>query len=137
MKTSIKSLKNDELFRLINKHGKKVFTSNFIIVFCSKNILPIPYLNSTSEGALIKPYDIEGSEYFHDHCCYYGIKASKKIGNAVLRNKVKRRLKHAIRNLNNQDACFHQRSFIVIPKAKCATMSFEKLQKELQHSITQ
>jgi ribonuclease P protein component len=74
VKTSIKSIADDSLFAAINKLCQKTSAQNFTLLVCDKAKLT------------------NHAEMLEENVCYYGIKASKKIGNAVIRNKIKRRL---------------------------------------------
>ena len=101
---------------MINKNGKKFFTQNLILISCNKNKL-FPQTVSSVD------------------CCY-GIKASKKIGHAALRNKVKRRIRAVLQNLEKtQPNYLHQSAFLIVPKASCAKINFNELQNEIDGII--
>lgn len=118
VKTSIKSIADDGVFASINKIGKKAVSPNFILLFCQKS-------------------KVAGhSTIFEESTCYYGIKASKKIGIAAARNKIKRRLRHALRNLVTQEPAFAELALIIIPKKSCANMEFASLEHKIRQSIT-
>ena len=70
----LQTLKHRKDFVLSNKFAKKIFSKNFIIQ---------KYTNSNSIDLNLK----------------FGFTATKKIGNAVVRNKAKRRLRHVAREL--------------------------------------
>jgi ribonuclease P protein component len=112
MKTLIESIKSNAVFGLVNKFGAKCINSNFIVVVCNK----------------VKIFE------HNNNYCYLGIRIGKKVGGAVLRNKIKRRLKHVVRNLFNEIK-LDDKALIIVPKAKCANLSFDILQNELRLCI--
>lgn len=60
--------------------------------------------------------------------CYprLGIIVSKRIGNAVVRNKVKRRFREIFRQLSCQDM-MNQRDVVIIARKTASFVSFEEL----------
>ncbi len=62
-----------------------------------------------------------------------GISASKKIGNAVKRNRVRRIVKELIRK--NQDRIREGYDFIIIVRARAVNMEFAQLEKSLLHVL--
>jgi ribonuclease P protein component len=118
MRSSIKSLKDNFVFRGVNKLGRKIIAANLILILAPKNRI------------------FDDAKVINDEFCYCGIKASRKLGNAVLRNKVKRRLKHIFRNLARDLSLNLNNSAVVfIPRARCATIKFENLQQEIKQGI--
>lgn len=87
-----KSFKYRRSFLEINKIGVKFISSKLILVCCNKEDLSWEDQNSS----------------------YLIIKASKRLGNAVVRNKIKRRIRSIFANIN----CEHYNVFLVIPKKK-------------------
>jgi ribonuclease P protein component len=78
MISQISSLKTPGQFGYVNKFGKKLKCSYFTILVCSdKSVSSSIFPDSTFINL--------------------GIKASKKLGSAVIRNKIKRRIKHLCR----------------------------------------
>jgi len=57
-----------------------------------------------------------------------GFVVSKKFGNAVKRNKLKRRMKEAWRMLNNIS---NGKNYILIPRKKAASSSFDEIKGKL------
>jgi len=62
-----------------------------------------------------------------------GISVGKKIGNAVIRNKVKRKIRQAIFEIDQEKEIRHDRDFIVIARKPVLTMSVEEYKKSLIH----
>jgi len=60
----------------------------------------------------------------HDPEVRYGIVVKKKIGNAVIRNKIKRRLRHLIKSLCISNSGVY---IIIVKSAQVATYDFEAL----------
>lgn len=69
----------------------------------------------------------------------FGVIVKKKIGNAVMRNLIKRRFRHAFRFLSNMHSDFAERSIsclIIIRGKKVATSCFITICKNIYGSIT-
>ncbi len=58
----------------------------------------------------------------------YGVTATKKLGNAVMRNKVKRRLREAVKKVITKDV---QADIVLIGRTETATCDFQTLVKDL------
>ena len=114
----MKSLNNNEKFKLLNRIGKKKVTENFILISCYTK-------------------DLHQDNYpMQKGYCYLGIKTSRKVGNAVLRNKIKRRIRHCIRILGAEFNELRSVACMIIPRKSCASVNFEKLKNTiLQSSI--
>ncbi len=63
-----------------------------------------------------------------------GFTASKKVGNAVMRNKARRRLKEAAKGLFNQYGLAGQR-YVLIARTAAIDYPFDSLQKDLQWAL--
>ncbi len=59
----------------------------------------------------------------------FGLAISKKVGNAVLRNKLKRRLRSIIDK--NKDIFSNSCDYIIMIKKDCAVTTFQELEKKL------
>lgn len=73
---------------------------------------------------------IRKSKYKYPH---FGIAVSKKIGNAVVRNKVKRRMR-VILDEYKKDLPFNE-DYIIILKENTNNLSFEELRDSFQNLI--
>lgn len=111
---TISSLKNQKEFDLVNKQGVKLH-SNYFILVVAKNFLKI---------SANKPIEI-----------FLGMKVSKKSGNAVIRNKIKRRIRHLIQIISKQFA-ISQLAIIFVPKRNFAQIEFAVLRSDLEKLIT-
>ena len=65
-----------------------------------------------------------------------GFTASKKVGNAVTRNRVKRRLRAAVREVMHHNAS-PNRDYVVIGRGKTVNRPFENLKMDLIKGIDQ
>jgi ribonuclease P protein component len=102
---------------LISQFSRKRATENFLLIKCDR-------------GKLAAVQNI-----LCDDVCYYAIKASKKIGNAVLRNKIKRRVRHILTNIAKDLPQVKQTAFIIVPKKTCAIVNFANLQQEFAKNM--
>lgn len=67
-----------------------------------------------------------------------GVIASRKLGGAVLRNRVKRRVRELFRHQHPEQARalgYRPLDLVVIPRREAARVSFEKLQLELRSAL--
>lgn len=65
-----------------------------------------------------------------------GISVGKKIGNAVIRNQVKRRIRHALRELHQEHSFEAELDFIVIARNPVSEMTFQEIKSSLQHVLS-
>ena len=100
-----KRLRSNGDFRSVYKKGDGYFNRNFTFIV-KKNNLP-------------------GSRV--------GFSITKKFGNAVTRNKMKRRLKEIFRL--NFDSLIQGYDIVVIPKQNTKELSYEELEKSCMHLI--
>ena len=90
-----------------NKFSKKIYTSNFIIQKLKSNVInKVPH---------------------------FGFTITKKIGSAIIRNKIKRRLKSIIRELLKCKDTYFDIGFnyILICKKDIVKVSYDNLENEL------
>ncbi len=59
----------------------------------------------------------------------FGLAVSKKCGNSVMRNKIKRQLRSIIDNY--KDLFQNGLSYIIIPKRNISEVSYQKMEKDL------
>ena len=65
----------------------------------------------------------------------FGIAAGKKIGNAVTRNKMKRRYRMIINN--NKNMIKKGKDYIIIVKGSAVNASYEQLNKDIVKSLNE
>ena len=104
---TLKTIKKRSEFIRSNKLSKKIHTPNFIIQKLESNTInKVPH---------------------------FGFTISKKIGSAIVRNKIKRRLKSIIRELLKYKDKYFDLSFnyILICKKEIVKVSYDDLENEL------
>ena len=106
------TLKKRRDFVLSNKHGQKTFSKNFILQqYCNPNM----------------------SEQF----LMFGFTATKRIGNAVKRNRAKRRMRALILSLLKEDKIlFKERySYVLIAKQSILKAPFFEMYNQLKECL--
>jgi ribonuclease P protein component len=64
-----------------------------------------------------------------------GISVGKKIGNAVTRNQVKRKVRQALTEMDQADQLKQEKDFLVIARNPVVQMNVEEIKKSLQHVL--
>ena len=93
------------LFNDIIQKGKKISNKYFIVCFLNKNI----------------------------ENCNFGLAVGKKLGNAVVRNKLKRQLRCIIDN--NIDIFSKYKDYIIICKKELLNLKYNQIENELKTLI--
>ncbi|UOF91755.1 ribonuclease P protein component [Fodinisporobacter ferrooxydans] len=100
-------LRKNEQFQEVFKHGRS-FANRFLVVYFKPQELP--------------------SEF------HIGFSVSKKVGKAVVRNRVKRLLKAAIADISEQiDSRF---DIVIIARPRVVELEFEEVKKNLIHAFS-
>lgn len=100
-------IKSNKDFQTVFKKGKSVANRQFVI-----------YILEKSE-----------QEQFR-----IGLSVSKKLGNAVVRNRIKRYIRQVFHEL--QDDIIRQRDYVIIARKPVATMDYHETKKSLIHVLT-
>jgi ribonuclease P protein component len=103
-KSSMETIKKRFDFLAIKKHGESVKTRT-VVILCAQSA---------------------------KNCV--GFTASRRVGNAVSRNKAKRRLRHLVRK--HESAMLGNFSFVCIANVRTVSESFDVLCKDFQYAIT-
>ncbi|QJA09814.1 ribonuclease P protein component [Romboutsia sp. CE17] len=99
-------LKKDSDFRKVYKHGKS-FASRYLVMYI---------LNNKSENSRI------------------GISVSKKVGKAIIRNKVRRRIKEAYR-LNIDENVKIGYDIVFIARVAIKDAEYKDIEKSMKHLV--
>ena len=99
-------IKKNEEFQRVFKSGKS-FANRQFVVYC---------------------YRKEDQSEFR-----IGLSVSKKIGNAVTRNRIKRYIRQAF--LEMQHELHHDMDYVIIARHQAATKDFHETKKSLQHVL--
>lgn len=70
----------------------------------------------------------EGQTHFR-----VGLSVGKKIGNAVKRNDIKRKIRHVLIELDQEDKVREDIDFVVIARKPTGSMTFHEMKKSLLH----
>jgi len=108
----LQTLKHRKDFVLSNKFAKKIFSKNFIIQ---------KYTNSDSIDLNLK----------------FGFTATKKIGNAVTRNRAKRRMRALVSRFVKEDinSFDNNSSYVLVAKSSLNKALFINLYSEMQQCL--
>ena len=108
----LQTLKHRKDFVLSNKFAKKIFSKNFIIQ---------KYNNSDSIDLNLK----------------FGFTATKKIGNAVTRNRAKRRMRALVSRFVKEDinSFDNKSSYVLVAKSSLNKALFINLYSEMQQCL--
>ena len=107
------TLKKRRDFVLSNKHGQKTYNNNFILQeYCNPNI--------SDQGLM------------------FGFTATKRIGNAVKRNRAKRRMRALVSGLLKEDRILFKEkySYVLIAKQSILEAPFYEMYNQLKEGLS-
>ncbi len=116
----ILQIKKSSEFQKIGKKGEKFYSKTLILLS-----LPTPsiYFQDLKKDKKAKDF------------CRIGYTVSKTVGDAVTRNRAKRRLREAVRALFLGNCKNHQ-DYVIIARKEIATSDFKAISKDLKFCIT-
>ncbi len=86
-------------------------------------------------GKMPEKYLLNPHNKMADDICRFGLTVSKKIGNAVVRNKTKRRYRQAFLQLHQEQFTNNNFDYSVIAKKEIADCSFQKIYDDLKFCL--
>lgn len=100
----IETIKSPDIFNDVIKNGNKIKSKYFVI--CNKK---------------------------NDDKLLFGVAVGKKVGNAVIRNKIKRQL----RNIIDQNKLLFKNNhfYIIIGKKECLDLTFEEMNNNIKELL--
>ncbi len=132
-------------FDLVNKKGKKYHGRFFILI----GMHPRHRISRPSKTSLAQvhssPIEINNSDTLspysasevHSDIIHLGLKISKKMGKAVTRNKIRRRLKSLIRSSLKtiEPTRWHDWAFVIIPRKGIDEAEYSSLEIDILNNI--
>jgi ribonuclease P protein component len=105
------TIKKREDFLRISKSNIKYFSKN-IIVTCQK---------------------VDDADLIGDNICHVGYVVTKRVGNAVFRNKIKRRLRHIFRD--NEEMMNPDFYYIAFAKSSIKNVKFSDIERDVKFCL--
>ncbi|SEO40508.1 ribonuclease P protein component [Amphibacillus marinus] len=105
MKKAYRLKSNDE-FQLVFKQGKSFANRQLVLYYLPK----------------------KDQSHFR-----FGLSVSKKVGNAVVRNRIKRYLRQALLEMN--DKIVHSYDYVIIARMPTKDIDFHQMKKSLTHVL--
>jgi len=112
----------------IKKRADFLAISKSNLRFHSKTSLILA--GKTSEKYLLNPHTKKIDDF-----CRFGLTVSKKIGNAVVRNKAKRRYRQAFLQLHKEQFTYNHFDYSIIAKKEIVNFSFQNIYDDLKFCL--
>jgi ribonuclease P protein component len=131
------SLKNAQEFSIVNRYGIK-YSGPYFMLICMKSynteLLKLYKMKAEAKPGI--DYSNIISRFKTDNI-FLGFKVSKKSGNAVKRNKIRRRIKALTQNIIKTNCCeiLKGSGLIFIPRSGVDEVIFAKLNEEFIRSL--
>jgi len=120
---------------LVSKDSRKVRTIHFLAVVSNRSLVfPVsrPGFVADSDKLSARVHHSTEIKKSDDKCLFFGQKVGKKLGNAVVRNKIKRRIRHLCRLMHHEHQVASNLSIIIIPKKNFENILFSDLVTEFR-----
>lgn len=112
----------------IKKRADFLLISKSTLRFHSKTSLILA--GKTPEKYLLNPHTKKIDDF-----CRFGLTVSKKIGNAVVRNKAKRRYRQAFLQLHKEQFICNHFDYSIIAKKEVINFSFQNIYDDLKFCL--
>ncbi|MDX1949345.1 MAG: ribonuclease P protein component [Rickettsiales bacterium] len=132
----IRTLKNRKQFLLLSKKGNRISTSGLVLEFAKREIFEVEESEAkkiANDLTLNTLLDLKNSKNSPE----IGFTASKKVGSAVYRNKAKRRLREAAREVLKHNPKLFKKNykFNIIARHSAIDREFTSLVRDLKYAL--
>ncbi|WP_052046035.1 ribonuclease P protein component [Candidatus Paracaedibacter symbiosus] len=129
--------------QLVDPEAASVFLLSIYIsasdVIASPSKKRREFVKVAQEGTYVSSATLVVQRLVHDtpslHVCRVGFTASKRVGNAVKRNKAKRRMREVIHLWAKETGTLPPYDLVLIAKPAAVTASFTKIQHDFKKSL--
>ncbi len=132
----IRTLKNRKQFLLLSKKGNRISTSGLVLEFAKRDVFEA---EETEAKKIANDYSFSNLTEFQNSKTSpeIGFTASKKVGSAVYRNKAKRRLREAAREVLKHNPKLFKRNykFNIIARHNAIDREFTSLVRDLKYAL--
>lgn len=113
------AITENHLYRKAYKNGKRTSTRSISV-----------YVLRDRHAALLKKQNPEKKTLNR-----IGISASKKIGGAVQRNRAKRVIREAYRQIDKETGIRTGYLIVIVPRTECTVLKMQDVKRDLQYSL--
>lgn len=114
------AITENHLYRKAYKNGKRVSARSISV-----------YVLRDRHAALLKKQNPEKKTLNR-----IGISASKKIGGAVQRNRAKRVIREAYRQIDKETGVRTGYLIVIVPRTECTVLKMQDVKRDLQYCLT-